>query len=243
MERPPSPPSKALATRPAPTTPLRPPSTRVPATQPRVPAARGAGSGGGGGGGGVWMRWPEVLIPAEGRLRCVAGRSGRVIAMGRHRDHFFAIDARCYHMGEHLCASVDPVDGHPVGDIEDDGAVVCPAHAARIRLADGHVHGRGRAQRTLAVRHARDGGEEGLEVYVEPLDGTRESDNYNTGEPLSACRARARKHAMARAASPRRLIELGDDTEDVTMADAAATAPPSRDSPEGTAEGIVPMES
>ena len=247
-------PPATILPRPPPSTPpmapLRPPSTPMPATQPRAPAvpvARGVGSSsssaGSGGGGGSWMRWPELLVPAEGRVRCLTGRSGRVLAVGRHRDQYFAIDARCYHMGNLLCATIDPADGQPIGDIEDDGAVVCPAHSARIHLADGHVQGRGRAQRTLEVRCVRDGTEGlRLEVYVEPLDGRFESDNYNTGEPLSACRARARKHAMARTV-PRRLIELDDDPEDVPMADAAATASPSRDSLEGTAQGIVPMES
>ena len=89
------------------------------------------------------MRWPELLVPAEGRVRCLTGRSGRVLAVGRHRDQYFAIDGRCYHMGNLLCADIDPADGDGRTEVEKEefhhmlGAI---ASAARSKTPDGRSH-------------------------------------------------------------------------------------------------------
>jgi nitrite reductase (NADH) small subunit len=51
---------------------------------------------------------------------------GRLIAVFRHQDQFFAIDDVCPHMGASLS-----------GGLVENGVVTCPWHAWRFRLADG----------------------------------------------------------------------------------------------------------
>jgi nitrite reductase/ring-hydroxylating ferredoxin subunit len=62
---------------------------------------------------------------AEGEARTVGG-PGKVVAVFRVGDDYFAIDDMCPHMGSSLS-----------GGFVEDGIVTCPWHYWRFRLADG----------------------------------------------------------------------------------------------------------
>ncbi|HJZ90161.1 MAG TPA: Rieske 2Fe-2S domain-containing protein [Gemmataceae bacterium] len=62
---------------------------------------------------------------ADGEARTVAGQ-GKVVAVFRVGDRYFAIDDMCPHMGSSLA-----------GGFVEDGIVTCPWHYWRFRLADG----------------------------------------------------------------------------------------------------------
>lgn len=63
---------------------------------------------------------------AEGEGRTVAV-GDRLVALFLHRGEYLAIDDLCPHQGASLGA----------GSLDEEGAVLCPWHAWRFRLADG----------------------------------------------------------------------------------------------------------
>ena len=75
----------------------------------------------------LWVRVtsPENIPPREGRAVSIAGREIAIFNLG---DRFLAIDNRCPHKGGPLS------DGIVTGT-----SVVCPLHAWKIGLVDGHV--------------------------------------------------------------------------------------------------------
>ena len=90
-----------------------------------------------------WVRIApcDQIPPRQGRSVSIGDRELAIFNLG---DRFFATDNECPHKGGPLC------DGIVTGS-----AVVCPLHAWKINLADGHVErpqSAGECIATYAVR-------------------------------------------------------------------------------------------
>lgn len=89
-----------------------------------------------------WERAARLAdIPASRPL--AVEFAGRAVLLCRARGEVFAVDARCPHAGQSLAA------GRVRG-----GAIACPAHGARFRLADGAALG-GPTRRALPCHEVR----------------------------------------------------------------------------------------
>ncbi|KAJ1456877.1 hypothetical protein M885DRAFT_516433 [Pelagophyceae sp. CCMP2097] len=155
------------------------------------------------------VRWPSERLPLEGTCVTLTGKSGRTIALGRTQGRYFALDARCHHMGELLCKGGDATFAI------EDGVVTCPHHGRRIRVADGaEVRADGAVvagqQRVFATRS--DASDGSVRILVTEADDSFASDRYLPGargaapglEPVRlgqspVGRAQAARAAVARA--------------------------------------------